>query len=187
MHSLKKSIRYSLTTLLLVMFSFSSVLGQNWHLRSTSDFNYYYHAENRTYIDALDSLFREDLYELQKKLNYFVNQPIDIFIVEKESEARGLERRTKIVEETTGGVISLLPKKITVRLGLSYAQLSIQFRKVATSILLEEMMYGINLQDRVRNANLIHLPDWVMPGLVHYLTDDWSDRKRTRLNSSHAA
>ncbi|NNJ55373.1 MAG: hypothetical protein HKP14_04555, partial [Bacteroidia bacterium] len=171
---MKNLIRYNLITALLVMFSYSSVMAQNWNLRSTSDFNYYYQSENRKYIDALDSVFREDLYDLQKKLNYFVNQPIDIFIVEKESDAQNLEQRSESVDETSGGVISLLPKKITVRLGLSYSQLSYQFRKVATSILLEEMMFGVNLQDRVRNANLIHLPKWVLPGLVHYLTDNWS-------------
>ena len=170
---MKSFIRYGLATW-MVIFSLSFSFGQNWSLRSTSDFNYYYKAENRIYIDALDSLFREDLYELQKKLNYFVNQPIDIFIVEKEAEARVLQQSMELEDETSGGVISLLPKKITVRIGSSYSQLSYRFREVATAILLEEMMYGINLQDRVRNANLIHLPEWVMPGLVHYLTDNWS-------------
>jgi len=152
----------------------SFVFAQNWKLKSDADFHYYYTDSLQVFLPKYDSIFKNELFLLQKQLNYHVDQPIDIFITDQYSAVYSLKNRPQITEESSGGIILLEQKKVILHIAMSSEEIKKQFRAVAASVLIDEMMNGGSLQDKLRNANLIHLPDWVVPGLTFYLSDQWS-------------
>jgi hypothetical protein len=115
-----------------------------------------------------------ELSQLQKQLNYHVNQPILIFLTDKKSTVNALSLPNQIASQGSGGLINLEQKPAIIHSTMSEAQIRFEFRKAAAGVLIDEMMNGGTLQDKVRNANLIHLPEWVVPGLIFYLADQWS-------------
>ena len=36
------------------------------------------------------------------------------------------------------------------------------------------MLYGGNIQEKVSNSTLLTLPDWFLPGLTSYLSEEWN-------------
>lgn len=149
-----------------MLFGFSQ--GQEWSQLTNQDFVYYFKSENRKFIAPIDSLLSSQLKNVQRTLNYHASKPIDIFIVGKDAEMA-----TVNVKKQPGSV-SLLSGKIVINVHASTQDIASLFRKECSKILVEEMMYGGTLQDKVKTNNLISLPEWLIPGLQHYLAYDWS-------------
>ena len=147
---------------------------QNWKLKADADFHYYFTDSLQVYLPKYDSIFKNELFLLQKQLNYHVNQPISIFVTDQFSTIASLQNISQITENGSGGIIILEQKKVVLHISMSAEEIKKEFRMVAASVLIDEMMNGGSLQDKLRNANLIHLPDWVVPGLTFYLGDQWS-------------
>ena len=165
---------YKLSVLGVLLFS-SFLSKGNWKLKATSDFNYYYTAETKQYLVTFDSVFKEELYNIQKRLNYHINQPIDVFVVDNVLDQKFLEGNGVLIEQLhKGGVVNTKSERVVIHVMSSLNQVKLIFRKSAVTTLLNEMMYGGALQDKIKSSNLIHLPDWVIPGLIHYLSDNWS-------------
>ncbi len=149
-----------------MLFGFSQ--GQEWSQLTNQDFVYYFKSENRKLIAPIDSLLSSQLKNVQRTLNYHASKPIDIFIVGKDAEMA-----TVNVKKQPGSV-SLLSGQIVINVHASTQDIASLFRKECSKILVEEMMYGGTFQDKVKTNNLISLPEWLIPGLQHYLAYDWS-------------
>ena len=143
---------------------------QQWKLYATSDFNYYFQDENAIFIEPLDSVLVVELAKIQKRLNYYTNKPIDVFVGQESSTPAELSQFRDMKE----GHIVLRRSQVRANVNQSISAISSQFRIAAAQILIDEMMYGGTLQDKIKSANLVNLPSWVLPGLVSYLATDWS-------------
>ncbi|MFT4876707.1 MAG: hypothetical protein ACI8S2_001445, partial [Bacteroidia bacterium] len=143
---------------------------QQWKLYATSDFNYYFQDENAIFIEPLDSVLVTELAKIQKRLNYYTNKPIDVFVQQESSTPAELSQFRDMKE----GQIVLRRSQVHANVNQSISAISSQFRLAAAQILIDEMMYGGTLQDKIKSANLVNLPGWVLPGLVSYLATDWS-------------
>lgn len=170
---MKLRIKY-ISCFLALFWASTYSYAQNWQLKANADFNFYFTDSLNKLLPVYDSIFKLELAKLQKQLNYHANQPIDIFITDKISIANDLNQGSQIEVQGSGGIINMELTPVVLITTMGYNESKIVFRKAAASLLLDEMMNGGTLQDKVRNANLIHLPDWVLPGLVHYLSDEWS-------------
>ena len=149
-----------------MLFGFSQ--GQEWNQLVNQDFVYYFKPDNRKNVAPVDSVLSSQLKNVQRTLNYYASNPIDIFIVDKD-----VEMATVNVKKQPGSV-SLLSGQIVINVHASTHAIASLFRKECSKILVEEMMYGGTFQDKVKTNNLISLPEWLIPGLQHYLAYDWS-------------
>ena len=138
----------------------------------SEDFRLHYHAEDSLEVQAVDSLFAVSLLQLQKELNYYTNKPVDVFF----HHGKTFKAPTKVASslDTKEGVISLSPLVVSVSLDLDLESLRFRFKSQVAQLLVEEMLYGGGIQDKIKSANLVNLPDWVLPGLYHYLGSGWS-------------
>ncbi len=169
---MKRVILYTVWTVLLVCAS-NSKLSAQWRLKSTADFNYYYQPQTEQLLLEMDSALKMELLDLQRKLNYHVNQQIDVFVVNSPYQVYELQKKIKLEGVDQGGVIQLQTTQVILALSMQKEEMIISFRKAAAEVLINEMMTGGSFQDKLKNSNLIYLPDWVIPGLVEYLTSSW--------------
>lgn len=116
----------------------------------------------------LDSLISSRLKDIEKKLNYHASGKLEIYITPYQQLSTG----TPEVDQT--GHVQYAAKKIFLSTDIGPKDLVRQFTLQASEALVMEMMYGGSVQDKIRSANLINLPDWVLPGLYHYIEEDWS-------------
>lgn len=158
---------YVLVSLLMCQFG---ALAQDFMLHETSDFHYYYTAETAPLVHQLDSSFVEQLLRLQKKLNYFANSPIDVFLLPANQAYEFRNRSTKSVKS---GEVKLASHKVVLNINKSYSDIVRYFSHAVSTILVDEMMFGSTFQDKIKSSNLINLPPWVLDGLYHYLAYGW--------------
>jgi len=138
----------------------------------SEDFRLHYPAEDSLSVRATDSLFAVSLFQLQEELNYYTNKTIDVFFF-KTRQTLLLDRMLPKLEDSEG-VIGLKPLVVQLSLDSDWERLKYDMRSQIAQLLVEEMLYGGSLQDKIKSANLVNLPDWVLPGLYHYLGAQWS-------------
>jgi len=165
------NLRILLNIIALLLLGICNIAkAQQWKLYATSDFNYYFQEDNAIFIKPLDSVLVAELAAIQKRLNYYTNKPIDVFVQQK-STVQTEQGQFRDLKE---GQIVLRRSQVHANVNQSISAIASQFRLVAAQILIDEMMYGGTLQDKIKSANLVNLPSWVLPGLASYLATDWS-------------
>jgi hypothetical protein len=152
---------------------------QKWYKLASQDFNYYYQDSSQQYIIALDSHLTKQLADLQKKLNFHTSSAIDVFLVAKSSDLK------PNLAQFESGSVSLDKSNVVLNIFQSISAITSDFRHATSKLLIDEMMYGGSLQDKVKNKNLISLPNWAIPGLQHYLAYGWSAESDNAMRVLH--
>jgi hypothetical protein len=150
----------------MFLLTYGQLKAQDWMVRTSTNFNIYYESEDEDILDRLDSLCLAELSYLEVRLNYHTGNPINVFLGKHDD---------KIQRHKVGsGEIFIESQSVRLNVYSSFSSIAYSFRSQAVEVLVNEMMYGGSLQDKIKSSNLINLPDWVIPGLYHYLGDNWS-------------
>ena len=174
---------YKYITILFLSFLVTKGYSQEWRVKTTSDFHYYFQSETLHLINRLDSVLSADLNELQKRLNYHTGSTIDVFIID--GIVHNYLASEDFESQVGPGDILLSPHRVVLQINQSTASISTTFRLSAAKLLIEEMMYGGTLQDKVKSANLINFPEWLLPGLNSYMAYGWSAELDNELRVVH--
>jgi hypothetical protein len=57
-------------------------------------------------------------------------------------------------------------------------------RQGVGQVVINEMLYGGSVQERIQNATLLHLPDWYVNGLVNHVSLGWDHELDSRLKNA---
>ena len=143
------------------------------------NFNFYYKNIDIENLKSFDSLLTAEFYEIEQKINYNTNQSIDIYLYEKMACIH-----LKQNKQNPGEIIVSKPK-VELTLFNSPEDLLIDFRFQVSKILVEEMIFGHSVEDKIKYANILRQPKWLLPGLYFYLSDQWSNNTDNTLRSFH--
>ena len=142
------------------------------------NFNFYYKKTSTQNLKALDSLLRLEFQKIEQKINYNSNQSIDVFIQENR-----IPNFTSTNALINPGEINVLKPKINLKLYTDPKEVLTDFRLQVSRILIEEMIYGRSVEDKIKYTNILKQPKWLLPGLYFYLSDQWSDESDNMLRS----
>jgi hypothetical protein len=140
------------------------------------NFNFYYKRTPIQDVKVLDTLLRQEFQKIEQKINYNSNQSIDIYLYKNKSLNFTSEN-----EPTNPGEINVLKPKINLVLLGSPDEVLKHFKFQVSRILIEEMIFGQSVEDKIKYANILRQPKWLLPGLYYYLSDQWSDESDNTL------
>lgn len=83
--------------------------------------------------------------------------------------------------QNPGGYSQVVNNKVFVYFNGNHADLESQVKSGLSLVLINELLFGGSLQDRIQNAALLNLPDWYLFGLTQYLGKDWDVEKNNKL------
>lgn len=116
-----------------------------------------------------------DLEEIEKLLDYKLDGRIQFVIYNKLGDAKqsniGLE--TEDNSGNIGGVTKIVGNKVFLYFMGDHQKLRRQIRAGIAKVLIDQMMYGGDIKDRLQNSALLTLPDWFLSGLISYIAGKW--------------
>lgn len=116
-----------------------------------------------------------DLEEIEKLFDYKLDGRIQFIIYNKLSDAKqsniGLE--TDEVMNNTGGITRIVGNKVFLYFTGDHQKLHEQIREGIARVLIDQIMYGGDVKDRIQNSALMALPDWYINGLISYVSHSW--------------
>lgn len=192
MHSCWKRLLYTLSFFLLPMLAGAQGIGTpfsqppvdyhtfSWKYLQGPQFTIYYYGQNAELARVLAKEAEKALEEVQTLYDYRVADRISYYLFTSPLHLQQSNLGYWEEDENVGGFTYLgewQAKLVVERKDLLVRKL----RKVTAQLVLQEMLYGGALQDRLQNNLLINLPNWYTEGLALYFAEGWTIKKDNRL------
>ncbi len=122
------------------------------------------------------------LKELEKEFDFTVDDRLQFIVYNSLTDFRQSNIGVTGEEEyNIGGVTRIVGTKIFVYYEGDHALLDQQVRTGIAQVLLDQMMYGGNWREVLKNSTLLNLPEWYSKGLVAYTAGPWDAVAASRI------
>ena len=148
-----------------------------WFFYRSPHFDTYYYKDGKELAAMVGKIAEQNLKDIEDLLDYKLEGRIKILSYNKLSDLK--QTNLGLItdqQQNTGGVTQLIGDKLFVYFDGSVIELQKQIRTGIANILISEMLYGGNLQEKLSNATLLTLPDWFLPGLTSYIAEEWNNK-----------
>ena len=122
--------------------------------------NFYYKNTAINNLKVLDSVLSIEFHAIEQKINYNTNQSIDIYLHEDSVFLSKLKE-----DQMNPGEIPISKPKVILKLFSSPKNIRTDFKFQVSKILVEEMIFGYSIEDKIKYSNILRQPRWLMPGL----------------------
>lgn len=147
-----------------------------WMFMKFPRYDTYYYVGGIELASFVGRTAEEDLQKIEKLLDYKLDGRLQFIIYNKLSEAKqtniGLETEES-TNNNTGGMTRIVGNKVFLYFDGNHEHLRRQVRAGIARVLIDQIMFGGDLKDRIQNSALLTLPDWYLQGLVSYISRDW--------------
>lgn len=153
-----------------------------WQYYESEHFKIYFNQGGQNLGRFTAQMAETDLEAIQNMLDYKLNAQPEIIVYNNISDYN--QSNFAIGNETvynTGGRTKIIGNKLFVYFDGNHQNLRIQIREGVGKILINNMVFGGNLQEIVQNAVLLNLPAWFVDGLVSYLGEEWNSELDNQL------
>jgi hypothetical protein len=112
---------------------------------------------------------------LEKRLDFQIDDKINIIVYNNQEDFKQSNLGLSSEEQTnTGGMTKIIGDKVSVFFNGSHVDLDQQIRAALAELMINQMLFGGNAREMLRNSTLLNLPAWYTQGLVKYLSEGWT-------------
>lgn len=142
-----------------------------WQFYRFSNFETYFYTGGKDLAVHTAEYANVRLDEMQKFLDFYLDEPIQFVIYNKQSHFRQSNIGLSTTENyNIGGVTQIVGSKVFVYFDGSYESFEKQIDAGLLEVLVYQMIYGGNWREVLRNSTLLSVPDWYIKGLVSYFS-----------------
>lgn len=146
-----------------------------WQYMRFEKYEVYYSIGGRELAVYTARAAKQHIADIEKFLDYSLDERIQFVVYNKledfkQSNAGLLNNDGSNV----GGMTRIVGRKVFIYYEGDHLKLEQQIRAGIAEILINQMMYGGNVRDMVKNSTLLALPEWYVPGLVSYIAIGWN-------------
>ncbi len=144
-----------------------------WNRYETENFITYWYGKGRQIAQAVIQTSELDHDEIQKILEHRIRDKIQVIVYTDLSDMKQSNIGTEETFINEAGKTKIEGNKMFVYFNGDHQHLRQQIRQGITSVYLNSILFGSNLQEIVQNAVLLNLPDWFKEGIIAYGASNW--------------
>ena len=156
-------------------------LFDDWDQYESENFVTYWYGQGRYVGQAAAQLAEMDFEEIQKTLEYRLNDKMEIIVYTDLTDLHQSNIGSEETFVTKGGQVKVVGEKMFVYFDGDHTHLRKQVREGIAGIFLNAMLFGSNLQEVVQNAISLNLPEWFKVGLLAYIGEEWNTESDDRM------
>lgn len=146
-----------------------------WSFYRFEKFDTYYTEYGREIAEYTGNYAFQVITDLEDYFDYSLDSRIIFIIYNKQSDFKqsniGLVSGNE--EFNVGGITRMLQNKVFLFFEGDYRKLEQQITAAIAESIINEMLYGGVMKNRVTSSTRINLPDWYLKGLISYLSSDY--------------
>ena len=183
--------------LLMTKFIFAQAsweqFGQNRVQYRTFDWNYFDSTNFRTfYYDQGKANARYALKMAESELQHIVymmggrlNKKLNIIIYNSFSDYRqtNIGRKNENINDANSGKIEIIGENIPVYFDGDHNHLKQQIIKGISSVIKDNMLFGDNIKEVVKNVIKMNLSEWYTLGYVSYISNEWTPEMQAEVSN----
>lgn len=148
--------------------------GLYWQYYRFKRFDSYFHADSKELAEFASEVVHNQLTDIESFFEYQLQHRIILIVYSKHSYFK--QSNIGLVsdeEQNIGGVTRIVNNKVFVYYEGDKQKFIQQIRAAIVEVVLNEMLYGGKIKDRVASSTLLNLPEWYIKGLISYLSVNW--------------
>jgi hypothetical protein len=146
-----------------------------WTFYSYERYDVYFYEEGRELANYVSKAAKKQITEVEKLFDYSFDGKLQFLVYNKQSDFKQSNIGLSTEEEyNTGGTTRIVGTKICLYFEGDHSKLDAQIRAGVAQVLVDQMMYGGNMREMLKNNTLLNLPEWYSKGLTDYVATDWN-------------
>ena len=154
-----------------------------WQYYRFDKFDTYFYEGGKDLAAYVAEVAPGHLRDIENKLDHVLQQNVEFIVYNSQSDFKqsnlGMLNATGDVE--VGGTAQMVGSKVFLFFEGDHASLERQIREGICRLVIQDMLYGGDWKDVVKNSALLSMPEWYIEGLVSFLVDDWSPELKDRI------
>jgi hypothetical protein len=165
--------RFPVIFLVLILFSqlglYSQITENSWQIISSKNFDLYLPKSSELNYGRLLQDAENHLEFSEQLIDFHLNESIRLVLsknpnIVKIPVSLNNSKSTEVeLDRHTGYIVS----------NDEYSGILMQVKNTISSILLNDLLYGKTLQDRIQNKTLLQVPEWFEKGFAAYCNENW--------------
>ncbi len=184
-----KKLMHTIKNILLIFVVLSHAVsgqsfGQNkvqygnfdWKFIKSSHFNIYYYTEDIDLAEFTAEIAENAYEQISKHFRWNLKKPVSIVVYNSHKDFQQTNVTYSYLSEGIGGFTELFKNRVVIPFEGSYEQFRHVIHHELVHAVVNDMVYGGNIQSVVSGAQLLRLPLWVSEGTCEYLSLNWNTK-----------
>ncbi len=124
-----------------------------------------------------------EIADIEKMFDYSIKGRFQFIIYNKLGDLKqsniGLEGDEQLTN--TGGLTHIIGNKVLLYFDGDYRHFREQIRGGVAQVMINQLMFGGSIKDRLQSAVLLNLPEWYVQGLIEYVAKGWDFEQDNRM------
>jgi Tol biopolymer transport system component len=138
-------------------------------------YDVYFYEEGKDLANYVSKSAKKQMEDVERLFDYSFDGKVQFICYNKQSDFKQSNIGLSTEEQyNTGGVTRIAGSKIILYYEGDHNKLDAQIRAGLAEVLIDQMMYGGNVREMLKNNSLLNLPEWYTKGLIDYVANDWN-------------
>ncbi len=146
-----------------------------WQYMRFEKYEVYYNIGGRELAVYTARAAKTHIADIEKFLDFTLEERIQFVVYNKLEDFK--QSNAGLINDdgsNVGGMTRIVGRKVFIYYEGDHLKLEQQIRAGIAEIIINQMMYGGNMRDMVKNSTLLALPEWYVSGLVSYIAVGWN-------------
>ncbi len=146
-----------------------------WYYYRQKQFDTYFYAGSMQMAEKACDIANEKIPQLESFFNHKLRKRVILVIYQNLSDFRqsNIGLNTDADEYNIGGTLKVIDNIAFVYTELDQKKFEEQVTAAISNVILNEIIYGSNIKNKIANNTLIGMPEWYTSGLVAFSSREW--------------
>lgn len=157
----------------------------NWSYYDSTHFRSFYYDQGKANAMYCLNVAETELTNIVYVMGGRMTKKLNIILYNSFGDYRqtNIGRQNDQINEANGGKYDVVGDNLPIYFNGDHNHLKKQIRKGIAVVIKNNMLFGDNIKDMVRNSVKMNLPEWFVNGYVSYISDDWTPENQAELES----
>jgi len=143
-----------------------------WSYYRYDRYEVYFYEGGRNNAIYLSQIAKKHFDELETAFDFYINDRLEFIIYNTHADFKQSNIGISSEESTNiGGNTRIVGSKIFIYFNGDHEQFENQIRSGIAQIIVNQMMYGGNWKEVIKNSTLLTVPDWYLNGIISYMSN----------------
>ncbi len=146
-----------------------------WTFYQFKNYDIYFYVGGKELAIYAGEQAQKEMEVMEKILDYRSTARLQIIIYNKLSDLKqtNIGLAPEDLSSNIGGVTRIVGNKLLIYFDGDHEHFNAQLRAGIARVLLDQLLYGGNIRERLQSSILLNLPDWFTKGLVNQVANGW--------------
>jgi Tol biopolymer transport system component len=145
-----------------------------WSFVKAENFDAYFYPGGRELATFAARVAEEQLNGIEKVIDHRLSNRIEIICYNTQQEYKQANFGLSDQPANLGGITQVSSNRIFIYFNGNRGDFEKRLRENLSLVLINELLFGGTVTERLQNAALLNLPDWYLFGLTTYIGEPWN-------------